>query len=167
MENTHSERSDAVKKLRELIKDVRFAMLTTHGPDDEMHARPMTTQEPSEFDGDLWFMCYVDSEVAAEVGRNPAVLASYSDPDGKYVTANGRADVRQDRAKVNDLWKPFHRAWFPDGPDDPKIALIRVQVTKAEYWESASAPVQAFNFIKAIATGKEMHAGDHEKLQLQ
>ena len=27
--------------------------------------------------------------------------------------------------------------------------------------------MQAFNFIKALATGKEMHAGDHEKLRLQ
>jgi len=42
---------DNVKKLRELIKDMRFAMLTTAEEDGTLRSRPMATQE-FDFDGD-------------------------------------------------------------------------------------------------------------------
>ena len=51
MPDTHE---DSVSKLRELIKDVKVAMLCTVEPDGSVHSRPMMTQK-TEFDGRLWF----------------------------------------------------------------------------------------------------------------
>ena len=31
--------------------------------------------------------------------------------------------------------------WFPEGKDDPEIALLRVNLEKAEYWDSPSSTV--------------------------
>jgi len=167
MANSQNEKDESFETLRELIKDVRFAMFTTRDTDDKLHSRPMTTQQTEVFDGELWFMTYNDSTVTSQVKGNADVLITYSEPDAhSYVSVNGRADVRQDPAKVKELWKAPLKAWFPDGPDDPKIALIRVVVASAEYWDSPSAPVQALHFLKAIATGKEMDLGDHGKLKL-
>lgn len=44
--------SDDVKKLSDLIKGVKFAMLTVQTAEGHLHAHPMTTQEV-EFDGDI------------------------------------------------------------------------------------------------------------------
>ena len=47
------------QQLRELIKDIRFAMLVTRGKGGVLHARPMTTQSSPADDeqgtGQLWF----------------------------------------------------------------------------------------------------------------
>jgi hypothetical protein len=59
-------------------------------------------------------------------------------------------------------------AWFPNGVDDPDLALLEVQVTKAEYWDSPSSPVVALvGFVKALATGKPYgeEFSDHRKIQ--
>ncbi|MEZ0390933.1 MAG: pyridoxamine 5'-phosphate oxidase family protein, partial [Pseudobdellovibrionaceae bacterium] len=45
---------DDVRKLAELIKDIKFAMFTTVDFDGNLYSRPMATQQV-EFDGDLWF----------------------------------------------------------------------------------------------------------------
>ena len=62
-QQTTSEVRPDVRRLAELIKDARFAMLTTVAPDGSLRSRPMATQEV-EFDGDLWFFAYDDSDKA-------------------------------------------------------------------------------------------------------
>ena len=50
--------------------------------------------------------------------------------------------------------------------DEP---LLRVEVEKAEYWDSpSSAVVRLFGFAKALATGKRYgeEGTDHEKISL-
>lgn len=49
-----AERNEHIKKLGELITDIKFAMLTTVEQDGSLRSRPMATQQV-EFDGDLWF----------------------------------------------------------------------------------------------------------------
>jgi hypothetical protein len=41
-----------------------------------------------------------------------------------------------DSKKVEDLWDPSYQRWFPGGPSDPGLALIRVRVERAEYWDA-------------------------------
>ncbi|NJM53722.1 MAG: pyridoxamine 5'-phosphate oxidase family protein [Blastocatellia bacterium] len=46
-------REESINKLKELIEDIDFAMLTTFS-NNKLRSRPMSTQQV-EFDGDLWF----------------------------------------------------------------------------------------------------------------
>jgi general stress protein 26 len=48
------EEKDAVEKLGELLKGIRFAMLTTEDGEGFLRSRPMATRELGE-DGTLWF----------------------------------------------------------------------------------------------------------------
>ena len=41
----------------------------------------------------------------------------------------------QDRAKIDERWNAFAQAWFPDGVDDPHLALVRIDVDRAQYWD--------------------------------
>jgi general stress protein 26 len=161
-------RGDAVKKLGELIKDIEFAMLTTVEEDGSLRARPMQTQG-SEFDGTLWFFTHAREPKVEEVEREPHVGVSYSKPeDNCYVSVSGTARIVRDRAKIEELWNPALKAWFPKGSDDPDIALIRVTVEHAEYWDAPSSTfVQLAGFLKAVATGREYRPGENEKLDLK
>lgn len=156
-----------IEKLRDLTKGIRVAMLTTVEEDGSLRSRPMATQE-MELDGELWFFTGAGSLKVREVRREQHVNVSYADPDGqRYVSVAGTAQVVHDRAKAAELWNPMLKAWFPGGLDDPDLALLRIRVEKAEYWDSPSSKmVQLAGFVKAVATGKRYEPGENEKLEL-
>ena len=159
--------SNEIETLRELIKDIRFAMLTTVDEDGSLRSRPMATQS-AEFDGELWFFTEASSPKAGEVERDHRVNVSYAAPDdNRYVSVSGTARMVRDRAKAKELWKPALKAWFPEGVDDPNLALLCVQVEKAEYWDSPSSKmIQLAGFLKAVVTGQRIDPGENEKLDL-
>jgi general stress protein 26 len=163
----NNSREEAVQKLGELIKDVRVAMMTTALPDGSLRSRPMATQE-NEFDGTLWFFTSVDSGKVHEIEDDTHVNVAYASPkDQVYVSVSGRARINRDRSKIDELWNPMLKAWFPDGKDDPQIALLQVEVENAEYWDApSSAVVHLVGFIKAVATGERYDPGENEKVSL-
>jgi general stress protein 26 len=159
-------REEAVAKLSELIKDIRIAMLTTQAPDGSLRGRPMATQD-APFDGELWFFTGAGSPKVDEIEEEHHVHLSYASPeDNRYVSVSGRASVVRDRNKAEELWSPAMKAWFPDGLDDPDLALLRVQVEGAEYWDSPSSTmVHVVGFVKAVTTGQRYQPGENEKLE--
>lgn len=159
--------SDVIAKLGKMIQGIRIAMMTTATESGELRGRPMATQQ-ADFDGELWFFTDSDSGKVYEIGRENHVNVSYADPgDNRYVSVSGKASVVNDREKVRELWNPIHKAWFPDGPDDPKLTLVKVDVEQAEYWDGPSSTmVQLIGFAKATLTGHRYIPGDHDKLDL-
>jgi general stress protein 26 len=80
---------------------------------------------------------------------------------------SGRAALVRDKQKAKDLWNVFYRSWFPQGLDDPHLALLRVEVDGAEYWDSpSSAVIHAYGLAKAVLMGRPPGPGDNEKIDL-
>jgi general stress protein 26 len=163
-----AERSEHIRKLTELISDIQFAMLTTVEPDGTLRSRPMATQQ-QEFDGDLWFFTRADAPKVDEVEHEQHVNVSFADPNRQhYVSVSGRARLVRDRRKIEELWNPAYRAWFPDGLDDPQLALLKVSADKAEYWDGqTSAVAHLFGLAKAAVTGQSYQGGENEKINLK
>lgn len=156
---------EAIKTLRELIKDIDFAMLTTIDADGSLLSRPMSTQE-AEFDGDLWFFTSADTGKVGDIRGNSRVNVAYARPDDQtYVSVSGEAELLNDRAKMKELWSPVYKAYFPNGLDDPQLRLIKVHVDKAEYWKGHGLVRTVIGFARAL-TGQEADLGENEKLQL-
>lgn len=158
-------RAEAIEKLNELINDIDFAMLTTVDTDGVLRSRPMSTQK-AEFDGTLWFFTNDATHKVDEIERDNRVNVSYAKPeDNVYVSVSGAASISKDRQKMEELWNPILKAWFPKGLDDPHICLLRVDVEQAEYWDSPSSTlVQIVGFVKAMVTGKRADGGENEKV---
>ena len=150
-----AEHADHVAKLRDLLSDVRTCMLTTVDTDGTPWSRPMALQD-AEFDGDLWFFTYKDSEKLEHIRRNRKVSVAVAQPgESTFITLAGRALVVHDDAKARELWSEQARAWFPGGPESDSLCLIKVEVVRAEYWDSPSnALVMAFGYAKAVLTGE-------------
>lgn len=162
-----SDRTGDIKKLHDMVKDIRFAMLTTVEEDGTLRSRPMATQE-FEFDGDLWFFTSADATKVNEVQHEHHVNVSYAEPkDQKYVSVSGTAQLIRDKSKIEELWNPLFKAWFPDGLNDPQLSLLKVSVDKAEYWDSPSSKVvRLLGFAKALVTGKQIgNPGDNAKIE--
>ena len=142
-------------------------MFTTAEEDGTLRSRPMATQEVED-DGDLWFFTDGGATKVDEVEHNQSVNVSYSDPNNqKYVSVSGTAQLVRDRQKIEELWNPLFKAWFPKGLDEPDLALLRVSIDQAEYWDSPSSKVvRLIGFAKAVLTGKQIgNPGDNEKIE--
>lgn len=165
--NQPTDRNQNIEKLREMVKDIEFAMLTTAEANGTLRSRPMATQEIKE-DGDIYFFTHATSPKVDEVQRDQHVNVSYANPeDHRYVSVSGMARLVRDRKKIEELWNPVLKAWFPDGLEDPDLALLKITVTQAEYWDSPSSTVaHVLGFVKALATGQTYQPGENEKLNL-
>jgi general stress protein 26 len=159
-------RQESIEKLKSLTEDIDFCMLTTLDG-GQLRSRPMSTQEMDE-GGNLWFFTSDQTHKVDEIEADNRVNAAYSKPDDNvYVSVSGRAEVVKDRAKIEELWSPVLKAWFPEGLDDPTICLLKVSVEEAEYWDTPNSKiVQLAGFVKALVTGKQIDAGDHGKVSL-
>ena len=156
--------------LWDLIKDTRFAMFTTRHANGHLHSRPMTTQNSKvDEDDSLWFFMSRSGDPVADIGADPTVNVAYANP-GKdsYVSVSGSAEIVDDADRKKRLWNKMNDAWFPGGPTDPDVALVRVRITHANYWDvKESKVVQFWEMAKAAVTGKPPRdLGDHGKVRM-
>ncbi len=155
-------------KLREMVKDIDFCMLTTIDENGDPHSRPMSSNGDIDANGDIWFFTGASSHKVDEIESSPKVNVSFADPDNqRYISVTGTAKMVQDRAKIEELWRPEFKMWFPKGKDDPEVALLKITLEKAEYWDSPSSTVgYALSFVKSLVTGKQPEFGENKKIDL-
>jgi len=153
---------DEIKTLRELIKDIDVAMLTT-ATDEGLVSRPMKTQEV-EFDGDLWFFTKRDTDKYDEIKQDQHVNVAYV---GKsYVSVRGRAEIVEDLGKKKELWSKVYDKIMQTTYDDPNVILIKIKVEAAEYWETGNFVKQVAYFYKRM-TGQSSQSTDiNETLEM-
>jgi general stress protein 26 len=158
---------EVVQHFGDLIQGIKVAMMTTVEADGSLRSRPMWTHD-RDFDGELWFFTREHTPKVEEVEHDHHVSLAYSDPTkDRYVSVSGRCRLVLDREKARELWNPTLKAWFPEGLDDPELALLCVRVERAEYWDTPnSRMVQFAGMVKAVLTGETYKPGDNQKLDL-
>ncbi len=158
---------DQLKDLRHIISDIKYGMLTTLDKEGCLHSRPMATLQLEE-DGSLYFFIKNDSMKCLEINKNHQVNLSFSEPkNNQYVSLSGKGYIIEDRQKMKELWNPFFKAWFPKGLEEPNIALLRINVEKAEYWDYPKGVfVRLIGFAKALFTKEPAEdIGTNEKIR--
>ena len=162
-------RTDDLQKLRDMVKDIDFCMLTTIDENGDPHSRPMSSNGQIDPNGQLWFFTAASSHKVSEITDSPKVNVSFADPENQhYVSITGLAQLVRDRKTIEELWKPEFKMWFPEGKDDPEVALLRVTLKKAEYWDSPSSTVAyALNFVSALVTGEQPDSGENKKIEFK
>lgn len=129
----------ARRRAVEIAQDARSCMLTSTGDDGALHARPMTPQQVTD-DLEAWFFLSGSSDQARDIVARPRVNLSFEGP-GDWLSVAGLATLVDDRRLVEEMWSPLVEEWFPDGPSDPDVVLLRVDAASAEYWKSPGGRV--------------------------
>jgi len=165
---TQQVNNNDVKLLGDKIKGIRIAMMTTTESNGVLRSRPMATQD-MEFDGDLWFFTYADAPKVDDVEGHQQVDLSYTKTDDNlFISISGTAQVVRDHKKMKHLWKPLLKAWFPKGLEDPRLALLKVTVDSAEYWDAPSGVMgRLYVAAKGLATGGKDSGGEDVKLNIK
>ncbi len=138
------------------------AMLVTHGSEG-LVARPMAIAE-IDSQGNFWFVTDKHSAKVDEIENDSQTCVTMSSSSGS-ASVKGRATLVEDKTKVHSLWQETWKVWFPDGPDDPRIVLIKILADEGAYWSSSGSAGLKYLFAAAKAylkgerpqTDEDMH----------
>ncbi len=143
-------KQDNIDKVQAIVKDVKFAMMTTVNKKGDLHAWPMTTSETSIGGKEIWFIGDKTSDVVKDIQDNKKIGLSYATQDDKnYVSVSANAELPTDKAKLEELWSPVYNAFFEHGIDDENVQLIKVIPHGVECWISGSSTINMFKMAAA------------------
>lgn len=156
---------DDLKAIASIVKASDVAFVTTMAENGHHHSRPLAVQD-ADFTGDLWFFTQDPSDKVDDIRRNPQVNAALQSKKG-FLSIAGRAEIVHDRARIEEYWSPAVEAWFPEGKDDPTVALLRVRAESAEYWYTDEpGVVSAFKVVKALVKSDQPDVGENRTVEL-
>jgi general stress protein 26 len=159
-----------VAALSAKIKPVRIAMFTTQDQHGHLTSHPMTWQELDP-QGALWFYTSTHTALWEHIARHPEVNLSFVEPaENLYVSVSGSAERVVERSQIEARRNPSVQAWFPNGPQDEHVVLVRVVPHLAEYWDANdNTMVSLFDMARAVLTGSTpaVDPGEHGKIPLQ
>lgn len=139
----------AAEKIWTLLGEFDTAVLVTVDEETTIRARPMAIAG-IENGRKIWFITAADTAKLHEISEHTRVGVVCQKGHSLFLSLSGDAMLICDREKVAELWKESFRIWFPDGKDDPKIVLIAVQPSRAEYWDNSG--LQGVQYLWDAAT---------------
>lgn len=163
---TQTQHNTDLEKVKEMVEDIRIAMMTTVDEGGHLVSRPMAVMQ-MDADGTLWFFTQKSSPKVDQIEHNEQqVNLSFADVgDASYVSISGTAQELDDRAKIDELWSPMAKPWFPEGKDDPQLTLLKVHTDMAEYWDSTSSRmIRLLEMARAAVTGDTYKEGQNRKV---
>jgi general stress protein 26 len=159
-------RDEAEAKLWAEIKHGRVGMLAL--ADEPRRFQPMTAiAEPDE--RVIWFFTRLDTDLAQAItGADEAIFIVQSKDSDLQACLVGELDLLRDEGRIDRYWNPMAAAWFPDGKDDPKLALLRFTIIGAEVWRTTAGPIGiAWQVAKANLTHQAPAVGEKVTLDLE
>lgn len=151
------------EKFWKALKDSPFLMLGIEGARDGA-TQPMTVnfEDQDQDQGVLWIFTAKDHDFTRALGQSNRAIASYSAKGHDLFTSlRGTLSLDQDPATIDRLWSAVVSEWY-EGKDDPKLALVRFDVTDAKIWLS-----DVEGFLKPALNklfGRKPEAGMKEKV---
>jgi general stress protein 26 len=156
-----------IDRVWDIIEEVGVCMLTTRSGAG-LRARPLEAR-PDRDAGLIFVVTDIHSSKEDEIEAEPDVGLVFIDAGDKaYLSITGRAVVMRDAEKIRMVWQKTDEVWWPGGPNDPNVCLLRIEPLTAELWDGpASAVVTAFEFAKWRLTGSEPNVGENRKVTVK
>lgn len=143
-------KQEQLDKIQAVIKDVKFAMMSTTNKKGDIHAWPMTTNKVNLDDKEIWFIGDKSSDLVKDIKDDARIGLTYATQDEKnYVSVSGDAELPNDKAKLDELWSPVYDAFFANGKEDENVQLIKIVPHGIECWLSGSTVVNMFKMAAA------------------
>lgn len=100
------------------------------------HARVVEASKLAE-DWSVRFMTSRRCRKIREMDRSGRLTLAYQyDPEGAYVTLEGRPTLIDDVDVKRSLWKDNSYRWFPGGPEDSNVVVVELSTERIELWSS-------------------------------
>ncbi|EMC95641.1 hypothetical protein BAUCODRAFT_122945 [Baudoinia panamericana UAMH 10762] len=157
---------DLHEKVQDLIGFVdrcKFCMMTTNTSDGLLASRCMALAGKEGNGVDFIFHANTESGKTNDLDAHPEINLGFLNNSGEWASISGKASVITDRDMVHKHYSPALKAWIGDlgdgkhdgGPDDPRVAVIKVQSKTAQYAVSRNTQIGSMiEVAKGIITGE-------------
>jgi len=155
---------EKVEDLLSFIDKTKFCMMTTQTADSDLLASRCMALAGKDANGlDLIFHTNTESGKTDDLATHPSINIAFVNPSGEWASISGHATVETDRSVVEKYYSPALKAWIGDlgdgkhdgGPQDPRIGVIRVKASTAQYAVSRRTVVGAYiELAKGVVTGE-------------
>jgi general stress protein 26 len=154
---------DNINRVWEVVERVGVCMMTTRFSKG-LRARPLEAR-PNRDEGVIWFLTDRRAAKDDEIEAFPEICLTFVYLREKvYLSLSGNASVGRDVERAKSLWNEQQQAWWPGGPSDPNVLVIRFRPERAEIWDGpASSAVAACEFAKARVTRRRPNLGEKRK----
>jgi len=166
--------------LLNFVDKTKFCLLTTQAADSDLLAsramavaakvlhtqlmiKDMTDKQQEGHGFDLLFHTNTESGKTDDLKEHKSVNVGFINNSGEWASISGHASIETDRDVVRKHYSPALKAWIGDlgdgkhdgGPEDPRIGIIRVKVSTAQYAVSKRTQIGGLvELAKGIATGE-------------
>ena len=131
--------------------------------DDAAQLQPMTALVERETSR-LWFFTYRDGDLAQAIEAQSQGAFVFQ-AKGLQASAVGALRLAHDRDRIEQYWNPHVAAWFPEGKEDPRLAMLCLDVASAAVWVSDTGPLRyAFEVVRANVTKTPPDLGEKRTL---
>ncbi|QDL93881.1 general stress protein (plasmid) [Paroceanicella profunda] len=121
-------------------------------PDAGHHMQPMTPMAAPE-EGAIWFFATRDSDIARQSRGGAHVhMCLMGEGADYYACIEGKLEETESREHVDRFWSPAVAAWYPEGRDDPELALLRLRPASGRAWASTASGAR---FGREVAKANE------------
>lgn len=134
---------------------------------DGHHFQPMTGYVERETN-QIWFFTYKDTDLAEAAAATAGGHASFIfQSRDLWACIDGTLTPDHDPARIEKYWNVHVAAWYPDGKDDPRLTLLRLDCEEAGVWISEGGPVKyALQVAKANMSKSTPDIGQRQDLNL-
>ena len=161
---TTTDQTDHVWKIAQKLKTCMLVTVSA----GKIRSRPMHAM-PDQETGYVWFITDHRGAKDGEIEAAPEVCLGFADTaSNTYLSMSGRAEMLRDIAKARKLWSTETQAWWPKGPTDPDVRVVRVTPDSAEYWDARGNSVTvALKLVAARLSGHPPDFGENKKVRLR
>ena len=158
--------SSEIQRAWDVIEKVGVCMLTTVS-DGGLRSRPLEARL-NRSEGRIYFVTDVRGSKDDEIREAEHVGLVFIEPKEKvYLSLAGHAEVMREPHVAEAIWRKPDNVWWPHGPSDPNVRVIRFTPHLIEYWDGPASQAEAkAEFAKARATGEKPDLGENRKVTI-
>lgn len=133
-----------LSEISEKMRDIDFAMLSTHTSGGAIAARPMSNNRQVEYDGDNYFFTCQDTGTVRDISSDPNVGLGFQGKSSAlgmkpfFITIEGKGELIRDKDRFAEHWTKDLDDWFKEGIDTPGLVLVKVHAERLHYWDGYS-----------------------------
>ena len=122
-------------ELSQKMREIDFAMLSTHSDGGTIAGRPMSNNGEVEYKGDSYYFTYEHFRTVSDIERDPKVALAFQGEEAFFVNVEGVAELINDKGQFKQHWTQGLDRWFPEGVDTKGLTLIKVRATRIHWWD--------------------------------
>jgi general stress protein 26 len=137
------------ERLWKALKSDMTLMLGLDGVEDGQ-TRPMTAQLEGDT-GPIWFFTAKYTDLVQGLSENTRAIAAFASKGHElFASIHGTLSLDNDRTVIDRLWNRYVAAWYEQGKDDPKLALLRLDAERATIWLDGSSLVAGIKLLLGV-----------------